>query len=765
MATITFFGKTVVILCMVWALLLPLFIGGSWGREFFSSWAKALFPEDAKAGVPVLMLTFPILIAGCVASLCTVTTTGSTTWQPSRCFSCLANQWFLLVILVLFPCCVYLFSSLHRHLQKTDLMTDYKLAVIGNSFGMLATLALAWLLIPATQSRGPITILFGWDPIKVVQIFHAWSGWIVVMGSVVHGILHCLRLRLQSNTILMSYLFPPLGCWRHPQSYNPLVCELGGKGDCTCYEQFRVSTGLVGMIGLLLIGVSSLYKIRRKYFSSFIILHYILTPLTFLIICIHYNRAIIYASGSLLYYLASCCPIWVECLGKRMRRQATKLVLIENIDADPTQSHRMCVALTFEASKAAMEQYRPGVYSHLLVPSISQVAHPFTIIQVPKQPQQIRIIFRVSGHFTNALQRALCENLEADHSSRVGVSNLDALPDMYLSGLSGRGILFEQLLRHDICIIVAAGVGITPYLSLFSALSKRYSHSGTLDGLVRERDSKSMPAKIIFHWICRDDALIKYCRNGYMDIAGIKNAISNSGAASIHINIYHTGVGYETFSTGDSDGESKEQQTSEIQCRDTSSNPGCSFDVSRYRTGSCLRKNLSFAFLFAVLAWGGLVILWRWYLRQESGAFVGRLATVLVVTFYGLAIAALTNVFWYFCVKQGNEGWSRVSTHDDREADGLEMPTYEDTNEEVTSHAALNKVDYQCQEFMQVKIHQGRPSSTAEMLNGLHDGIRPALFCCAPSALTKSLTNNVRRSLISCSAHDDVAIYQESFEI
>jgi hypothetical protein len=98
------------------------------------------------------------------------------------------------------------------------------------------------------------------------------------------------------------------------------------------------------------------------------------------------------------------------------------------------------------------------------------------------------------------------------------------------------------------------------------------------------------------------------------------------------------------------------------------------------------------------------------------------------------------------------------------ETDALEMSTYEGTKEEVTSHAALDEDDHQQQELMKVlKIYQGRPNCI-EMLEGLQDGIRPALFCCVPSGLTKSLTSGVRRSLMSCSV-PDVAIYQESFEI
>ncbi|KAL3925218.1 MAG: hypothetical protein SGILL_000554 [Bacillariaceae sp.] len=743
------------------------------GKSLFSSWAKHSFLHESKAGVPILMLTFPILIAATISALFAVRiASGESSRHLTRQYlQCLRNPWFLSTLLVLFPSLVYTVSALHRHLKKSNLTTDKILMEIGNTFGMLAIVAMSWLLIPATKSKGPITKLFHWDPILLVQIFHIWSGRIVVVGGVLHGAFHIVRLGLQSNEILVSYLFPPLACWTQTQEYDPPICETTDKSGCSCYDHFLVFTGLVAGLGLLLIGISSLYQIRRKYFSSFAILHYVLAPLTFVATCIHYNRAILYASGGLLYYLASCYPIWVEWMGKRIRRQSTKIVSIERIDADSTQAHRSCVAVTFEAAKDAIELYRPGVYGHLLVPSISQVAHPFTIIPVPKHPQRIRIIFRVSGNFTRTLQRALCTGVgeDEDQNDTVRPSNrLDTLPDMFFSGYCGAGTLWEKLMRHDACVIVAAGVGITPYLSLFSALQDD-NFSGS-DGLVREAAPSSTPSKIVLHWVCRDEALIEYCRNQYMNSC-LDTASASDAAVSIQVNIHHTGTGEESFSDGGT--SDAKRQTPRIHYIDTTSSPGRPFDLSRYESGNGLRENVGYTVVFVVIAWGALWVLWRWYLEQDSDAYMGRLVTVFLVFLYGLVVALFVNVFWHFVAKRRHEGWSQVSMNEedqgfvdeDAEADGLEMPSYKDnSNENGTSRPTLEASDdNETQMMMTLRMHQGRPTH-AVLLKSLHDGVRPALFCCAPSGFTTSLTKTVERSRCSCAA-PDVAIYKESFEI
>jgi hypothetical protein len=59
---------------------------------------------------------------------------------------------------------------------------------------MVQVVTLSWLLIPATKSEGPIAVLTDWDPVRVVQKIHNWSGRIVVVVSLLHGFCHTLRL-------------------------------------------------------------------------------------------------------------------------------------------------------------------------------------------------------------------------------------------------------------------------------------------------------------------------------------------------------------------------------------------------------------------------------------------------------------------------------------------------------------------------------------------------------------------------------------------
>jgi len=51
--------------------------------------------------------------------------------------------------------------------------------------------------------------------------------------------------------------------------------------------------------------------------------------------------------------------------------------------------------LTIEATEDTVQRCCQGDYVYLLVPSISQVSHPFTVNRVLEQKQRLRIIFRV----------------------------------------------------------------------------------------------------------------------------------------------------------------------------------------------------------------------------------------------------------------------------------------------------------------------------------------------------------------------------------
>jgi len=806
MMYVSWIVKTIVILCMMWLLAFSLLGGGQWGKDLFASWAKKSCFRD-KAGVPIIMLTIPILIAGSIASMfaTSTTTTNFNRYQIDYIYSFRRRllqpdqqQSVLLVLVIFLPCFVYVVSCMNRKLS-IGMSIDKALMKSGNTFGMLAVIVFSWLLIPVSR-RGPIGKLFAWDSIKIVN-YHMWSGRIIIVSGLIHGLEHTIRLALQGRDVLISYFFPPIQCWRRFQTYKPVICEKAKSSDdgggCSCYDHFLPLTGLVATLGLVFIGLSSLYNVRRNNFAAFATLHYISTPLTFVAICIHYNKSILYASGSLLYYIASNFPNWIEYIVKRCpwNRSNVKVVAVEKLNSDSKQ--RPCIALTIEATEDTVQRCCQGDYVYLLVPSISQVSHPFTVNRVLGQKQRLRIIFRVTGSFTRALETAIffestkttklsyndnnekdvvLEEVENDDLLSEDLQSSVPVPRLffYFDGYYGSRRLTGRILRHDVCVLVAAGIGITPYLSLFS------NHdTGALDGLIQENYLSTTPKSVILHWICRDRSLIEYCRKEYnldslSSNGNNQNSIRECHNYSINIIIHKTGV--------------RESPTSEsttpsaMNEKITRTNPNCDegapFELTKFSIGDSICNNVRYFVIFSLSSWGGLLVLWRFFLRQRKEEYIGRLITLVVLTLYGMMIAILVNIFWNLYTRRNcRNAWPPVTFNSQGKDNSvydimgsntvveLSNTNYKDENiaenvspfdnpfSSIVPDVQLPKVKF--------KILQGRPS-LKEILEDLQHGISPALFCCVPSgSLGKDLNEGVSRT--SRPDKLNIPVYQESF--
>jgi predicted ferric reductase len=802
-------AKTIVIFCLIWLIAFPLLGGGGWGKDVFASWAKKSYFHD-KAGVPIIMLTIPILIAGSIASIFATTTTRPR-WDINVCSfrkrlqQSSSQQSIFLILIIFLPCFVYVVSCMHRKLNM-DMSIDMALKKSGNIFGMLAVIVLSWLLIPVSR-RGPIGKLFDWDPINVVN-YHMWSGRIIIFASIVHGLEHTIRYALQGRDVLISYLLPPIQCWKQPQTYKPVICENTDSNDddgsCSCYDHFLPLTGLVATLGLICIGLSSLYKIRRNDYATFAMLHYVLSPLTFMAICIHYNKAILYASGSLLYYISSNFPNWIESILKRRpwsSRSNVKIVAVEKLKSDSNHLQRPCIALTIEATIATVQKCCPGDYVYLLVPSISQVAHPFTVNRVLGKTQQLRIIFRVTGSFTRALESALFRGLttttttvsydEEDNDEEVLFKEMEnndlfteenpsriLLPRLHFEGYYGSRRLFDRILKHDACIIVAAGIGITPYLSLFSTNNKCAT-----DGLIIQGNRlDTKPKNIILHWICRDRSLIEYCRKEYnLDSSGSNSGsgdnnlqiISDCENYSIKIFIHQTGLGEgNTFESTATAATNERITRTDLDYRDE----GVPFELSNFSVNNNLCNNLRYFVVFSILSWGGLYFLWKWFLRQGKEKYIGRITTPVVVMLYGMMIAILANsLFCLYLRRNYRNAWSPIAFNaqgNDNSVENMESSTVVELSNTNYKDEDTPKVIYPSDDpdysvvpeeqlpVVKFKMLQGRPGME-EILEDLQDGISPALFCCVPGNLMKNLNEGVNRT--SRSDRMNIPVYQESF--
>ena len=771
-------AKIVAILCLLWLVSFPVLGGGAWGHDTFGSWAGKSFLQDKKGGVPILMLTFPILVAASTASIFTTTTNdldrSRVPPKKSRFSSAQRRlpekQTVLLWLLLCLPCLVYVVSTALRKLSF-DMSLDKALMKSGNMFGMLAVVVFSWMLLPVLH-RGPLERLFRWDSIAVIR-FHIWSGRIIVVAATLHGLEHTIRYALQGKDVFRAFYLPPLGCWKNPQTYVPEICDKADDDEpCSCYDHFLPISGMTALTGLILIGFSSMYKIRRKNFAFFAKLHYVLTPLTFLAVCIHYNKSILYASGSLLYYLACNIPAWVENSIKKKQRcggqSHVRVLAVEKLHSDGSKDNpqRPCVALTMEATEASVQQFYPGAYVDLSVPSISSVSHPFTVNRVIGQTNQIRVIFRATGPFTRALDNALFfpspttvplmagdeddDEIEQDDRFYCENNSSGACPKLFLDGYYGSGRLRSRVLSHDVCVLVAAGIGITPYLSLLSELSST-SHSTTMsDGLMADSPNfgeGQQPEQVVLHWICRDKSVIDYCRKEYME-----GTNEERGRCSVKVIIHKTGGEDDVI-------DGLTPPPTSVSRADTSQCGGGPFEISKFTVGESLLGNIQYFVLFSALAWGGLVSVWLSYEKQSTSEYIHRIYSLATVMIYELTVSVLANALWYFCSRRSSSssGLEKISD--------IELSTYRDQHD-FGQPDSVPDVPGKAQtqhSSMAIEVSDGRPL-LEDILDDLHVEKSCAVFCCLPEHMSKNLRDCIYRKSIFDARYNNIRIYKESFE-
>ena len=107
---------------------------------------------------------------------------------------------------------------------------------------------------------------------------------------------------------------------------------------------------------------------------------------------------------------------------------------------------------------------------------------------------------------------------------------------MVMDGFYGQSNLVEKVLGYDVGVIVAGGVGITPYLSLVSEFCSlgRAEASSVDESSIGDIEP---PRGIELHWICRDSALVDYVKKEYfapLTAEGSRRSLSRSIRIVIH---------------------------------------------------------------------------------------------------------------------------------------------------------------------------------------------------------------------------------------
>ena len=741
-------ARGITVLCFVWIFVFCLLVGFKDIKPFFSQFVGHFF-ADKKGGTPIIFLALPILLAGTVGSILAKQYpegAGSNMALPRQLPPRLQvlihavrslsggdlnmdafSFWFIFCPLV-----VYIAASLDRKISALATDDDpehqtpeYRVMVISNIFAMAAIFALSVFLVPVARHSAVLAVL-GWSPARAVRM-HIWAGRIVVGGVTIHGALYLYSWKfLESEGWYL--LIPPAQCWTDHENYTPTHCRRE-ETDCSCDDHFRNLTGLLAALGLLIIAVTSLNSIRRRVYYLFYRVHVISGPLVLLLVVLHYHRAMIYLGGGLLYYMASTFSVWVENR-IRARRGGVRVVSVQRL----TSSTRPCVSLTLEAAPTAISRYRAGQYVKLYVPSISTVSHPFTINAVSGQASQLRIIFRDMGPFTAQLARAL--------------TNSPEMPLISLEGFFGSPYRTQQVLQHDTVVLVAGGIGITPYLSLLDRVHTTLSNG-----------SAHSTKRVILHWLCRDASLIEYVQKQYLDTLLATDATTGF---QMNLVIHNTATSAEngmvsnitSFSdlhlAGDAPHDLNENDSARVIAAPT----GNPFSPSVFAAASknTYKGNLPLFVSFSVTAWIGLMLVWYCYAAFPVDDIVfARIWGPCAVATLSVVVAVMGNVLYRLLAINDEDAavsptWTAVDSHQDDDDDNngfsLEMTK---NNFSGANHSSSSKpsasdnvaVTSDCS-AVSLETKQGRPQ-VPQLVRSLAPASNPGLFVCGPEALVSEL--------------------------
>jgi hypothetical protein len=358
---------------------------------------------------------------------------------------------------------------------------------------------------------------------------------------------------------------------------------------------------------------------------------------------------------------------------------------------------------------------------------------------------------------------------------------------MMFSGWYGSERLVDVVNSHDVVVIVAAGVGITPYLTLIANLKGLMDNDNDPSSLDGRGDGIVMPnavgrQKLVLHWICRDEALVEYCCREYFTGLPLADSTGQQDSnVDIQINIHLT--------SRDRDDESFADDKPAISNCNFDQTPGVfPASISNFMSGQSIVDNLRPLVVFVAIAWGGLCVIWSMYQRQESDAFVQRVTTVISILIYVLTIAIAAN----FCncfLKPSYSEWNRLPDGDDvgcgegglsafnENSEGIEMGVRDDLagnkpldcddqddgaekyDDQLSTDLALERYSASL-----INTSRGRPSLN-DMMNVLQDGQSPAVLCCVPLGLGHEIHSLVSNRRCGLGGTRRIPIYNESFEL
>eukprot|EP00557_Chaetoceros_sp_GSL56_P010510 CAMPEP_0176482378 /NCGR_PEP_ID=MMETSP0200_2-20121128/3342_1 /TAXON_ID=947934 /ORGANISM="Chaetoceros sp., Strain GSL56" /LENGTH=692 /DNA_ID=CAMNT_0017878687 /DNA_START=768 /DNA_END=2846 /DNA_ORIENTATION=+ len=689
----------------------------------------------------------------------------------------------LSIIFILIPCIINLGRAFYNHLEfdAFSSATHHRLA---NDLGKVAVTAMSYFLVPVSRQSVLLTCL-NMNPSHAVRL-HIFAGYIALAGGIAHG-LYWIWIWIFINHDNLSTILPGKECWKRG--------DVGGE----CHDQFVNTLGIFCGLCFVGLGLSSLWWVRRNHYRVFYICHITFSIALLFGLLMHYNKMIWYLAPSILYYFASSVPVWIKAVKSWFGGGS----VISHIREIPDS--RGCWEIGFRIDRRVSSLDTPmiicGSYVRLNVPEISLIWHPFTIFTTANNHALARIIFRSTGPFTSKLSNRL------SHASKDQYNRI--YPKILVDGLYGSCNQLQQALSHETVVIVAGGVGIVSFISLFSVLQAKLRVSS--DSINADDDFDGIgncqlitTRRLIVHWICRDKGLIDHVVVNYLQI--IDDAPDSKTGANVEVYIHDTSKEDElgTILTVDEKNdhiesmEGKNPPATVEKWNDDEEIVAVS-GISLQGQCNSLIQNAVSRINYLMIAWGGLWLIQYFYENIQSRHIVYTRSSIALVLIAFAVVGSITEVLISWIISSCHtRKYSNLNTglnHDEYDECSLELshdrigshqdkmkPNIADSSHAstTTSTLSLTSTDLESR-ATQYPSHikhtsNGRPNIEQMLDETFSRGGagNSGIFLCGPTSLHRDVREAVRgktrfSSCYPCPptarTNQKATIYEEVFEL
>lgn len=331
--------------------------------------------------------------------------------------------------------------------DETDTFTIIK--TVGYVLGFNAVLCFSLLLLPATRNCFWM-ISMGIDYSHSIK-YHRWIGFLTIFLVLAHALPYYYSWF--KNGTYLSSAFPCADC------------DIGTTGK----QKMQNFFGQVVLLCCLIMGVTSLNPIRRRFYEVFYYCHHLFI-VVIIATCLHFSQFVVWM------YPAVCIFMMHRILANSQSRVPCEVVDLEAIPGQITR-------LVFRRSPGKAGHYHAGQFVYLRIPMLSHTQwHPFSISSSPIEYEDtFTVHVKAIGNFTKSLFALAIQAREERK-----------MPLIYVDGFYGK--MSDDFQHYPALVFVAGGIGATPVISIVGKI---------LDSM-RNNDPKLAKTQVYFHWTSRE---------------------------------------------------------------------------------------------------------------------------------------------------------------------------------------------------------------------------------------------------------------------